>query len=709
MRRFLFCCLCLALGIVTVHAGNETLTDPTQLLRARLGDLATAAIVSGCLPVVPASSLTLAAFACDGTVLDGRALIPVVQAATRPVGPLNAGNGTYWLALHRNVQGVVGSWTREALTHYLWIKSATAPAAPAGGYLFGKVTVAGGVITAVNSLANPNPVLSTRVGTAKNVMECGAKVDGVTDDGPALNDCLVRYPRVFMPEGILRTTVTILFNPNNSLEGVAVGYFDITHPLLSGRPTPPHLGSILRYTGSGVAVDMNFQDTTDNLAANAFFQLKNIAIQSKTGTIGIDVNMTTNVRIENVGVDAGFDASIPQTGFTVAGIRLSCTPIESPFNQAMISTIIDNVYVSNAQGYGLLANSCANLNGGSITNSRFIQNVLGGMYIDSRMAGWTITANISESNGGYQLFTRQLEASNVSHNYFEAGTSPMVFLRHGHGVTFDENTIRGAGSIIAECIEVGRPEEGLYFDGGSISHNVFLNCTTGVNLRAVRNTIVMPGSCPGSGSFSSFNVDVPVSPSGNLSGVNWLECGPVGGPNVETWAVTSGMRNTTVAFASTTAEQTLYTQTVRGGTLRGGALLLELRGQFLNNSAGLATLTLRQYWGGVKIQELRYLDVANAAGPHAMRITGGLWAAPAYGGTFIGCDLKADMGSPNTVSNAVTVDTAQTVRFSQCFAGSAISVNVDTDQIYKITAQMSVSNSEVAVSSEFVALTRHAP
>lgn len=116
-----------------------------------IGAIFGAYIFSGGLPVVPSSSLTLDAFATTAFVHDGSTptkLIPVVQAS-HTLGPLNAGNGTYWLAIHRDTRSSVSNWTRQRGTHYLWRQVTNKPAHPTGGLVFAKITVAGGVITAV--------------------------------------------------------------------------------------------------------------------------------------------------------------------------------------------------------------------------------------------------------------------------------------------------------------------------------------------------------------------------------------------------------------------------------------------------------------------------------------------------------------------------------------------------------------------------------
>lgn len=127
--------------------------DTQREMQEWWGDMGVPGIVSGCAPAVPSSSLTLAAFACKGYVRStDQGLIYVEQDAVSAVGPLNSGNGSYWLALHRDSTTTVGGWTRQQGTAYLWQFSASQPAEPSQALIFSKVTVAGGVITASDAL-----------------------------------------------------------------------------------------------------------------------------------------------------------------------------------------------------------------------------------------------------------------------------------------------------------------------------------------------------------------------------------------------------------------------------------------------------------------------------------------------------------------------------------------------------------------------------
>jgi|SRR6188474_2169815 len=150
-------------------SNTHLVPDSASELQATLGDIQAPCILSTTWPTVPVSSLTLAAFATRGYVLDGGNLIYVHQAAA-PV-TLSGADGTFWLAVHRNTSTAVASWTRVPGTHYLWRSAPTKPAEPAGGLILSAVTVAGGVVTAVSQATIPTAPLSLQ--DAGNVLITG--------------------------------------------------------------------------------------------------------------------------------------------------------------------------------------------------------------------------------------------------------------------------------------------------------------------------------------------------------------------------------------------------------------------------------------------------------------------------------------------------------------------------------------------------------
>lgn len=150
--------------------------DIASEIQALMGHVQAPCILSTTWPIVPVTSLTLAAFATHGFVKSGAQLVYVNQAAM-PV-TLSGADGAFWVALHRDTSTAVASWTRQPGTHYLWRSNPTKPAEPAGGLILTSVTVAGGIITAVSQATTPTTPLSLQDG--KTIAFTGGTITGLT-------------------------------------------------------------------------------------------------------------------------------------------------------------------------------------------------------------------------------------------------------------------------------------------------------------------------------------------------------------------------------------------------------------------------------------------------------------------------------------------------------------------------------------------------
>lgn len=188
---------------------SNTHAHPSSLLEleAWFGDTFQPYLISG-VPTVPASSLTLGAFASRGYVrgADGE-LIYVTQPAIDVT--LAAVNGIHWLALHEDTSTVVASWSRRAGSHYLFRQTASQPASPTGALVTCKVTVAGAVITAVERVASQN---SANYVTAVDVRAFGAVGDGTTDDTAAIAAAIDAGTTIIFPQGYtfrMASTITL--------------------------------------------------------------------------------------------------------------------------------------------------------------------------------------------------------------------------------------------------------------------------------------------------------------------------------------------------------------------------------------------------------------------------------------------------------------------------------------------------------------------
>jgi len=105
---------------------------------------------TGCLTSVPAASLTIPTMSCNVNMTVGNRVLTVDQP-TNTIGPLGGGDGTYWTAIDFSTVRAVAGWTRVGATHYLYQLSASKPTEVTGIAIIQRVTVAGGVITAIVS------------------------------------------------------------------------------------------------------------------------------------------------------------------------------------------------------------------------------------------------------------------------------------------------------------------------------------------------------------------------------------------------------------------------------------------------------------------------------------------------------------------------------------------------------------------------------
>lgn len=194
-RLTLLLIILVALSSSSFGDNTHSTGNPQNELGFWFGDAMSPFLVSGCSPTVPSSSLVFGAFACAGYVEDSSGKMLYV---TQPAVSLTLANtnGNHWLALSQDTSSVVASWTRRAGSHYLFRQTASQPADPTGGLVFAKVTVAGGVITAVQVVANTNPV---KFPQGVNVRAFGAVGDCSTDDATAFTNAMAASTRVYVP------------------------------------------------------------------------------------------------------------------------------------------------------------------------------------------------------------------------------------------------------------------------------------------------------------------------------------------------------------------------------------------------------------------------------------------------------------------------------------------------------------------------------
>ena len=245
-------------------------------------------MASGCLPATSGST-TLAAFACNAYVLSNSQLLYVTQAATA-VGPLSSGDGTYWLAIHKDTSTAVGGWTRQTGSHYLWQKNAIEPASPTGGLVFQEVTVAGGAITAVIDkrwrwplsapVATPAIICDGTTDTTALIQEA---IDVQTTRVPNTISSSKRSKIVELPPGSCRLLSTVTLRDGVSLEGQGTSATELSCAAgITCVTVPDHGGGgewaikKMAITGGATAINV--------LGYNTLFSLQDLLISGQTGT-----------------------------------------------------------------------------------------------------------------------------------------------------------------------------------------------------------------------------------------------------------------------------------------------------------------------------------------------------------------------------------------------------------------------------------------
>ncbi len=145
--------------VVASTSNTHARPNSLQEMQAWFGDGLIPYLVpnSGC-PPSPGGGLTLGAFPCQAYVRGALGDLVYVNQTAAAVGPLNSGNGTYWLAIHRDATTAVGGWTRQAGTAYLWQFNASQPTSPVNALVFAQVTVSGGAITDVTAVVATSPI-----------------------------------------------------------------------------------------------------------------------------------------------------------------------------------------------------------------------------------------------------------------------------------------------------------------------------------------------------------------------------------------------------------------------------------------------------------------------------------------------------------------------------------------------------------------------
>lgn len=378
-----------------------------------------------------------------------------------------AATDTAWVIISAASGNSLNNFERSGTSNYFVdCVSSTEPTLPADSAWLMRVSLTTSAITAVAPLAQTYPVNAfTLLGMATS-RDCGARIDGVTNDSVAIQRCLDTYSTVLLPAGTSIIASGLILNRHNVLIGVGTCDQGIAG------------GSILSYTGTGIAI--NATDTV-NPGYRWGGAVRNLCLNTSTGTHGIRVSQLSEFQITHNRI----------RGFSVAGIDLL-----GVLGGATINIYIDHNYIIENTGIGISSNGANNVNNQIVVHANRIQGNTGvGLSITNLVSGWSITANDIEGNGVPQADLNGIGGGEFNGNYLESVGAATSILRLSNthliqGLVVNGNIFQGAGiGITTNCILVGA---GVAVTGITIQGNSLNGCTNGINPNIVAGAIFGP-------------------------------------------------------------------------------------------------------------------------------------------------------------------------------------------------------------------------
>lgn len=597
------------------------------------------------------------------------------------------------------VGNTVGNWNRSVGSNYFVNPVDETFPIPAGCAVLMRTTITNGAITAVQNISDNGPVYS---GFSKNVKECGAQVDGVTDDTVALNACLAAFPSVLIPRGTLKHSGTILINVGNHLEGVAPDLWD---PLGIDSPEARVPGSELLYTGVGDAISSIYLNVSVCQCA-----IENLMIRAPSGAIGIHLKNTADVLIRN-NLITGQPSIVPATGLTTAGVFLEGGG--GGIDNANIAVRIEGNYFVYGVGTAILASNVNNINGIHVTGNDII-GWTRGILTQSRTRGWHVAGNIVEGCGMEQIKIQEKgEAWEIVANYFEAPLgsiyTSLVWLRMCAGCDVRANVFQGTGAAnMLSGLYLGDSANGFIPQGLTIESNHFNGITNGIYLNAgygitIRRNVRGTDITREFGG-SRLNVQQIDYESGTI-----LNDASPGVTPIETLPVIQSAQSLVTSFFNTVAEVTLYTATIPGYSLQSGAnpspiggIHIDVSGSIIQNTGANRDILIRVTYGGVIIAQHNWLAIVSG-GARAWMLDGVLTDSPAFGPNRMLCRFATDLGPAGSASgdpSSAVVNSVSLRYLSECNASSHATVDMTADQQLVITATMSFADVNFQVAFE---------
>ena len=434
-------------------SNSHGVTDSTAELYAVLGDAIVPFLVTqACLPPVPGGggSLTFGSFSCSvyAKNTSSGAQVYISQPAIG-LGPLNAGDGTYWFAMHRDVSTSVASWTRQTGSHYLWQKTASQPANPNGGLVAAQITVSGGKITAIVPAATSSSTRNPSMGIMY-AADYGVICDGVTETSGRLQQAITlaaaNNVSLQLPGGtcVIRTGMSvptmshIIGAPNGELYwDTPVAGVNVVLDLIEGGTQITIDGVRLRSTNTTAVVNATFNSNYPiRLNNNSFVVISHCYVQDSWGEAAILVGpgaTATNhsdhnllegnqiVRTSNYGIEISSGSTNIVRGNYLEDANLG-------LNNGGSGQVRSNVFANNIVrgvakltlvfdvGGAITSDDQNNITGNILTNARVraLTNFRFGMFSNNTIRG--VTASSGDQVAGE---FHNVVGSTIAENFFD--------------------------------------------------------------------------------------------------------------------------------------------------------------------------------------------------------------------------------------------------------------------------------------------------
>lgn len=245
------------------------------------------------------------------------------------------GDGTFILIARLDNTLQPGGWTCDGNKPYCWSLESAGLSDPDGTIRLGRSEIVAGSLTDFESLANRSPLDFTTVNNISYAMQFGMVCDGVADNSAALAAAYNSLPAsgggIILPASLNPCNFSRTFTITKSLILLGAG---------STRGGPKTYRTVLQYTGSGTAIDINGLNSQGTRLVG--FELGHTG----TADYGIKINNTSSVRLDDIGI---FPIA-PMVPFTTAGILIGDDTVNN-----VHTVMIRDSFIRESAPVGILA------------------------------------------------------------------------------------------------------------------------------------------------------------------------------------------------------------------------------------------------------------------------------------------------------------------------------------------------------------------